>query len=255
MNKIVEICCGSYYDCLQAYKGKADRVELNSALYMGGLTPSIANLVLTKRNTDLKVICMVRPRGAGFCYEKEDYETLVLDVKSMMEHGADGIAFGCLDDKGNINVSQTKEVVDIIKSYGKEKEVVFHRAFDCVCDPYEAMEILIKLGVGRILTSGLEDKAIQGVELLKDLQKKFGDEIQILAGSGINAKNVKQIMEHTGIWQVHSSCKAWLKDKTTTKNHVSYSYNKDDFAYEIVDAKLVEELAGIVHYKEDNKKG
>lgn len=247
INKIVEVCCGSYYDCLQAYKGKANRVELNSALYMGGLTPSIASLVLTKKNTNLKVICMARPRGAGFCYEKQDYETMVLDVKSMLERGADGIAFGCLNDKGNINISQTKKIIDIIKSYGKEKEVVFHRAFDCVSDPYETMRSLIKLGVDRILTSGLEDKAVQGVALLKDLQKEFGDKVQILAGSGINAKNVKQFMEYTKITQVHSSCKSWLKDNTTTKNNISYAYTNDDFAYEIVDTKLVKQLVEIVN--------
>lgn len=246
MNKIVEICCGSYYDCLQAYKGKADRVELNSALYMGGLTPSIANLVLTKSNTDLKVICMARPRGAGFCYEKEYYEILVLDVKTMLKHGADGIAFGCLDDDGNINVSQTKEIIDTIKSYGKEKEVVFHRAFDCVSNPFEAIETLINLGVDRVLTSGLESKAEQGIKLLKDLQKKYGHKIQILAGSGINAKNVKEIMAYTEITQIHSSCKAWAKDKTTTKNHVSYAYSNDDFSYDTVDSLLVEELVKAV---------
>lgn len=247
VNKIVEVCCGSYYDCLQAYKGKADRVELNSALYMGGLTPSIASLALTKKNTNLKVICMVRPRGAGFCYEKEDYETVLLDVKSMMENGADGIAFGCLDEEGNINASQTKEVIDIIKSYGKEKEAVFHRAFDCVSDPYEAIETLIKLGVDRVLTSGLEAKAVEGRELIKNLQQKYGDKIQILAGSGVNAKNAVELMEYTGITQVHSSCKAWLKDKTTTKNHVSYAYSNDEYAYDVVDSKLVEELVKIVH--------
>jgi copper homeostasis protein len=249
MNKVVEVCCGSYYDCLQAYKGKADRVELNSALYMGGLTPSIASLVLTKQNTDLKVICMARPRGAGFCYEKEYFEQLLLDAKTLLEYGADGIAFGCLDDKGNINVSQTKEVIDAVKSYGKGKEVVFHRAFDCVSDPYEAVEILINLGVHRILTSGLESKAEQGIKLLKDLQQRYGDKIQILAGSGVNAKNVKKIMEYTGITQIHSSCKAWTKDNTTTKNHVSYAYSDDDFSYDIVDHKLVEELTKTVHEK------
>jgi copper homeostasis protein len=247
MSKIVEVCCGSYYDCLQAYKGKADRVELNSALYMGGLTPSISNLILTKNNTDLKVICMARPRGAGFCYEKEYYEILLLDVKTMMEYGADGIAFGCLDDKGNINVSQTKEVINTIKSYGKEKEVVFHRAFDCVSNPFEAIETLINLGVDRILTSGLESKAEQGMKLLKDLQKKYGHKIQILAGSGINAKNAKEIMEYTGITQIHSSCKAWAKDKTTTKNHVSYAYSNDNFSYDTVDSLLVKELVKVVH--------
>lgn len=247
MNKIVEICCGSYYDCLQAYKGNADRVELNSALFMGGLTPSIANLILTKKNTNLKVICMARPRGAGFCYEKEYYEILLSDVKTMLENGADGIAFGCLDDEGNIDISQTKEVVETIKSYGKEKEAVFHRAFDCVSNPFEAIETLISLGVDRVLTSGLEQKAEQGIDLLKNLQERYGDRIEILAGSGINAKNAKEIMKHTGINQIHSSCKAWAKDKTTTKNHVSYAYANDDFSYDIVDSKLVSELVGAVH--------
>jgi copper homeostasis protein len=247
MNKVVEICCGSYYDCLQAYKGKADRVELNSALYMGGLTPSIASLVLTKKNTDLKVICMARPRGAGFCYEKEDFETILLDIKTLMESGADGIAFGCLNDTGNINVLQTKQAVNLIKSYGKDKEVVFHRAFDCVSNPLEAAETLIKLGVDRILTSGLEEKAIQGIELLKDLQKNYGDEIEIIAGSGINANNANMIMEYTGITQIHSSCKTWLKDKTTTRNHVSYAYSNDEYGYDVVDSKIVEELVKAIH--------
>lgn len=250
MNNILEVCCGSYYDCLQAYNGKADRVELNNALYMGGLTPSIASLILTKRNTDLKVICMARPRGAGFCYEKEYYEALLLDVKIMLENGADGIAFGCLKDNGNINVSQTKKVVDLIKSYGKE--AVFHRAFDCVSNPYDAVEDLINMGVDRILTSGLEAKAIEGLELLKKLQESYGDKIQILAGSGVNAGNARKIMEYTGITQIHSSCKTWLKDKTTTKNHVSYAYAKDNFSYDVVDSKLVEELMKIVHEKVNN---
>jgi len=247
VNKIVEICCGSYYDCIQAYKGKADRVELNSALHMGGLTPSIANLILAKKNTDLKVICMSRPRGAGFYYNKEYFEILLLDIKMMLEYGADGIAFGCLEESGNINVSQTKEVVDTIKSYGKEKEVVFHRAFDCVNNPFKSVENLIGLGVDRILTSGLEPKAEQGMELLKNLQKNYGSEIEILAGSGINTENARKIMDYTGITQIHSSCKSWLKDKTTTKNHVSYAYANDDFSYDAVDSRIVEELVKIIH--------
>lgn len=247
MSGILEVCCGSYYDCLQAYKGKAERVELNSALYMGGLTPSIASLILAKKNTNLKVICMARPRGAGFHYEKEYYETLLLDIKNMMEHGADGIAFGCLDSSGDIDASKTKEVIDIIKSYGKEKEAVFHRAFDCVNNPMRAAETLIKLGADRILTSGLEEKAIQGIEMLKKLQKNYGNEIQILAGSGVNTQNAKKIMEYTGITQIHSSCKTWLKDETTTKNHVSYAYTDDKYGYDAVDPKIVAELAKIVH--------
>mgnify|MGYP000393488372 CR=1 FL=1 len=71
MERMIEVCAGSYQDCIAAYHGNAKRVELNSALSVGGLTPSVASLVRVKKETDLTVICMVRPRAAGFCYEKE----------------------------------------------------------------------------------------------------------------------------------------------------------------------------------------
>lgn len=242
MNKIIEICCGSYEDALAAYHGGAKRIELNSALHLGGLTPTLGSLCLVKQNTDLKVIAMVRPRGAGFCYSKADFETMKMDAQILMENGADGIAFGCLDEHGNIHIEQTKEIISIIKKY--QGEVVFHRAFDCVQNPYESMEKLIAMGVDRVLTSGLKAKAMDGMGLIGKLQEVYGDRIEILAGSGINASNALELMEKTGISQVHSSCKGWLKDSTTTGEEVSYSYaegiHKDD--YDVVEEKLVRKL-------------
>ena len=170
MERIIEVCCGGYYDALQAYKGGAKRIELNSALHLGGLTPTIGSLILTKQNTDLKVICMDRPRSAGFHYDEIDFETMKADAHALMRNGADGIAFGCLDAEGNIDVEQTRQIIEIIRNY--HGEVVFHRAFDCVKDPYQSIEILIDLGVDRILTSGLKAKAMQGKDLIRDLQKK-----------------------------------------------------------------------------------
>lgn len=79
MEKIVDICCGSFEDALAAYHGGAKRIELNSALSLGGLTPSLGTLLLTKNNTDLKVIAMVRPRGAGFCYSDADFRVMKAD--------------------------------------------------------------------------------------------------------------------------------------------------------------------------------
>ena len=102
MDRVIEICCGSYYDALMAYKGGAKRIELNSALYLGGLTPTLASLIMTKENTDLKVICMVRPRSAGFCYLDEDYEVMLRDAELLLKNGADGIAFGFLDENSEI---------------------------------------------------------------------------------------------------------------------------------------------------------
>ena len=242
MERIIEICCGSYEDALAAHRGGAKRIELNSALYLGGLTPSLGTLQLVKKNTDLKVIAMVRPRGAGFCYSEADFEVMKADAEILMENGADGIAFGCLDENGEIQEEQTKEIIDIIKKY--HGEAVFHRAFDCVKDPYESMEKLIAMGVDRVLTSGLKAKAMDGMELIAKLQERYGKEIEILTGSGINASNALEIMEKTGISQVHSSCKGWVEDPTTTGKEVSYSYAQGIHIndYDMVDEKLVREI-------------
>lgn len=108
------------------------------------------------------------------------------------------------------------------------------------------MEKLITLGVDRVLTSGLKAKAPDGIGLIAELQRRYGDKIEILAGSGINASNALDIMKKTGIYQVHSSCKGWVKDSTTTGKEVSYSYAKgvhgDD--YDVVDEELVRKLVG-----------
>lgn len=246
MERIVEICCGSYYDAKNAYLGKAKRIELNSSLYLGGLTPSAATLRQVKKDFDLEIICMVRPRGAGFCYNDEDFLIMKEEAKDLLENGADGIAFGILDQDGNIDLKRNQEMIEIIKSY--HKTAVFHRAFDCVKDYDQAIRQLIDLGVDRVLTSGLEAKAMDGKEVIKYLQSHYGDQIQILAGSGMNASNAKEMMDYTGIYQVHSSCKDWLNDPTTSSNHVTYAYatSPHENDYEIVSKELVEKLVASI---------
>lgn len=246
MEKIIEICCGSYEDALAAYRGGAKRIELNSALYLGGLTPSLGVLRLCKENTDLKVIAMVRPRGAGFCYREAEFETMKTDAELLMLNGADGIAFGCLDRNREIHAEQTEGMVGIIKKY--HGEAVFHRAFDCVRDPYESMEQLIALGIDRVLTSGMKPKAMDGIELITELQRRYGARVELLAGSGMNAENAREMMERSGISQIHSSCRGWANDPTTTGAEVSYSYaglsHADDF--EVVDEGIVKKLVAVL---------
>lgn len=128
--------------------------------------------------------------------------------------------------------------------HGCQKEAVFHRAFDVCPNPLKTMEELISCNVDRVLTSGQEAKAMEGTELIRLLQMKFGKRIQILAGSGINADNAKEIIAKTGICQVHSSCKNYRTDPTTIRNNVSYSYLSDPHTmdYDVVDIKLVKKL-------------
>lgn len=239
---MIEICCGSYEDALNAYRGGAKRIELNSALHLGGLTPSIGSLKLTKKNTDLKVICMVRPRGAGFCYSEVEFVQMMVEAKDLLENGADGLAFGFLLENHEIDIERTKQMVDLIKSY--QKEAVFHRAYDCVNDPYSSIETLIDLKIDRLLTSGLQAKAMDGKELIKELQAKYGDKIELLAGSGVNASNGQEMILSTGIDQIHSSCKDWQNDLTTSGEFVNYCYGPKDHEndYDMVSQELVEKL-------------
>ena len=242
---LFEVCAGSVQDCINAQLGGADRVELNSALHLGGLTPSIAMLKLVKEKTSLKVICMDRPRAAGFCYDDVEIETMFEDAKILLENGADGISFGFLNSDATINVTETKKMVELIHQY--QKEAVFHRAFDCVDDPMHAIKQLIDCGVDRILTSGLQPTAMQGASVLEKLQSAFGDQIELLAGSGINANNIRALKEQTGLHQFHGSCKEWCKDPTTTVGNVSYAYHESD-DYDCVSLEkvrsIVQELRG-----------
>ena len=120
---MIEICCGSYEDALNAYYGGAKRIELNSALYLGGLTPSVASLKLIKETTDLKVICMVRPRGGGFCYSDSEFKQLLGEAKDLLENGADGLAFGFLRENREIDLEKTKILISLIKDYKKPQPI------------------------------------------------------------------------------------------------------------------------------------
>lgn len=240
MKTCVEICCGSVEDVIHAQNGGANRVEFNSALYLGGLTPSLASLIYLKKNTTIPLICMVRTRGAGFCYSTEDIEVMCMDAELLLQNGADGIAFGALNEDRSIDRSTTKKLVDITHKY--KKEFVLHRAFDCVDNPIKSIETLIELGVDRVLTSGFQSTALEGIDMLTTLQTNYGDKIEFLIGGKVNSGNVKTLVNTTNIHQIHSSCKTWAIDPTTHNDTVSYAYGNYDSHYECVDINLVREL-------------
>ena len=238
----VEVCCGSYEDCYNAYLGKAQRVELNSGLYLGGLTPSIASLQLTKKNTKLEVICMVRTRGGSFCYSELEYEQMFVDAKILLENGADGIVFGFLNEDCTINVEQTRRMVDLVHSHNKQ--AVIHRAFDGCPNMEDAIQSLISCKVDRVLTSGFGKTAMDGLSQLAHLQQRYGNEIEILPGGSINENNVQELLNETKVTQVHSACRKWVKSNTTANPNVDYSF--DERGYDCVDIELVKALVEAV---------
>lgn len=242
--RIVEICAGGYGDCLAAFRGGAKRVELNSALSVGGLSPSLSVLRRVKAETDLQVICMVRPRAAGFCYDEEETAIMLDEASLFLSEGADGIAFGFLNADKTVDERKTEQMAKLILQNGKE--AVFHRAFDITPDADAAMETLLSCGIDRVLTSGQKKTAMEGKELLCRLQKRYGGRIEILAGGGVNAGNAAELLLQTGLRQIHSSCKSYRTDLTTEGKSVSYAYLQPPHTmeYDAVREETVRELIG-----------
>ncbi|MBD5134288.1 MAG: copper homeostasis protein CutC [Clostridiales bacterium] len=204
MGKILlEVCCGSADDVIQAHKAGADRAELNSDLFHGGLTPTLGELIVAKRETGMKVIAMVRPREGGFCYTEAEFATAVEDAKLLLAHGADGLAFGFLHGDGTLDVERARVLAELAREAGKES--VFHRAIDVVPDWREALDALIALGVTRVLTSGQEPDVPQGADTIREMIRYAAGRIEILPGGGIKARNVERVVAQTGCAQVHLS--------------------------------------------------
>lgn len=241
-----ELCAGSLADCLTAQKYGADRIELNSALSAGGLTPSIASLRCAKQYCTIPVICMVRPREAGFCFNAAEAHIMFEDAKALLANGADGIAFGFLNEDGSIHEEYTGKMVELIHAH--HGEAVFHRAVDVTPDLDKAFCTLIDLGVDRVLTSAQRACAPEGADLLRYLNEAYGQRIQILPGAGINPDNAADLLRQTGLNQVHSSCKAYVKDPTTAHGDVSYAVysGTNELAYIQADPKLVSAMQEVL---------
>ena len=213
-NILVEVCCGSADDAVESFQAGADRVELNSDLFHGGLTPSIGELIIAKKHTGLKIMTMVRPREGGFCYTENEFATAVEDAKLLLAHGSDGLVFGFLKSDGTIDAERTK----IMKQIAGDKTTVFHRAIDVVPDWKSALDTLISLGITRVLTSGQESNVFFGIETVKEMITYADGRIEILPGAGITLKNIDRIVSETGCDQVHVAHYKPYSDSSVNNN-------------------------------------
>ncbi len=204
----VEVCCGGVADALAAEEGGAGRVELNAALPLGGLTPTVAAVEAVRRMTGLQVVAMARPRAGGFCYGDADWSQLLAEVDALLAAGAHGVAFGCLTPEGAVDVARVREVVG--RAHAAGAEAVFHRAFDLVPDADGATAILAGAGVDRLLTGGQAPTAPEGAGLIAHLQAAWGGRVQVLPGSGVRPGNAAALVAETGVGQVHSSCSGFV---------------------------------------------
>lgn len=216
---LFEVCCGSTADAIAAYNGGANRVELNSDMFHGGLTPTLGSLLTVKAHCPgLKVMCMVRPREGGFHYSDIEFETMLRDAKIFLDNGADGIVFGFLHEDGTVDTDRVKKMLEVIGDH----ESVFHRAIDVVPDWKTALDQLIELGVTRVLTSGQKPTVPEGIFTIKAMMDYAAGRIQVLPGAGITPENAQWVRQMTGTTMMHAAMSRTVYDRSAMGNPSIY---------------------------------
>lgn len=196
---LVEVCANSLESALHAQEGGADRIELCSELGVGGLTPSFALIKLVKQRLQIPVHVLIRPRSSHFCYSNSELEVMEEDIVQCKAMGVEGVVVGALNPDFTLNFRQTEQ----LRKKAGHMKFTFHRAFDWVSNPMEALGQLEDLGVDYILTSGQQTSAEKGLELLGALHDQSKN-CTIMAGGGVNLQNVQKFKE-LGLGALHLS--------------------------------------------------
>ncbi|MGI8416148.1 MAG: copper homeostasis protein CutC [Nakamurella sp.] len=211
MAVLTEVCVDSAAGVRIAAAAGADRVELCMALEVGGVTPSIGLLepaVESAADTGIAVHVLIRPRPGDFVYRRDEIDVMGTDVVAALRAGADGVVIGALTVDGAVDIGTTTRLVAAAAGCNVASSVTFHRAFDVSADPFAALDALRRSGIHRVLTSGQASSALAGAELLAALVRSATDDpepLSILAGGGIRPDTVGELLQRTGVSEVHFS--------------------------------------------------
>ncbi|MBS0516231.1 MAG: copper homeostasis protein CutC [Proteobacteria bacterium] len=198
---LLEIAAASIASALAAQEGGADRIELCANLHEGGTTPSYGTLVEARRRLHIPIHVLIRPRGGDFLYDDTEVATMLSDIAACAQAGANGIVIGALNVDGDIDIALCRRLIAAAGTL----DVTFHRAFDTARDHDTALGTVIELGCQRILTSGGAPSAPQGAETLARLVCRADGRVAIMAGGGINAENVRELVARSGVAECHGS--------------------------------------------------
>ena len=186
MAKLLEICVDSFASAMAAIQGGADRLELCSALAVGGLTPSSALLRQIKQHSTIPVRCLMRPRGGDFLYTAEEIQQMAEEIRTLKSLGADGFVIGCLTPWGDLDMDAMKPLLDAAEGAG----LTLHRCIDVSANPIKTYRDAAALGIDTVLTSGAAGNCLAGKALIAQLlairDAEQGPEV--LIGAGVNAR-------------------------------------------------------------------
>ena len=200
MNYNLEICAFNIKDCTDISKFDISRIELCTNKKKGGLTPS-KNSIIKSLKLNIPIHPIIRPRGGNFLYNKTELRQMIESIKFCKNIGCHGVVFGILDKKNKINIKMCKK----LKTFCGNMSTTFHRAFDEIADPFDALESIINLKFDRILTSGQKKNAKEGIKLITQLAERSKNRISIMPGSGIRSSNIDLFLKNKNINEIHTS--------------------------------------------------
>lgn len=244
-NFTLEICVDRVESAINAEKGGATRLELCSNLIIGGTTPTKSLFEEVKRNVNIPINVLIRPRFGDFLYSEYEINMIKNDIEMFKELGANAVVIGVLTKDGEIDIENMKKLMEEAEGMS----VTFHRAFDVCKDSIKAFQQLKELGVKTILTSGQEDSCLRGKELLKKLVEiSNGNNPEILVGAGLNADNAEEIAKYTGAKAFHLSAKKIKESKMIYKKENVNMGSKEFSEFEILetDESVVREIYEIL---------
>ncbi|EKB29711.1 copper homeostasis protein CutC [Aeromonas dhakensis] len=201
----LEICIDNLECLFTAQEAGANRIELCSALGLGGLTPSYGFMQLAARHATIPVYAMIRPRAGDFCFGEGEFEMMLQDISAARAAGLQGVVVGLLDEEGRVPAARLGQLVEAAGPLG----VTFHRAIDLSSDWRLDLETIVAAGCERILSSGHAPTALAGLETLQAMQQALAGRASLMPGAGVNADNVRTIIEFTGVNEVHMSGMGW----------------------------------------------
>ncbi|MDI1318159.1 copper homeostasis protein CutC [Flavobacterium sp.] len=200
-NPQLEIACFNLESALIAQQNGADRVELCDEITLGGITPKLEIILKAKEQLTIDLFIMIRPRGGNFVYSVDEFQKMKEDIQTIKKLNVDGFVFGILNLDNTINIEQNKELVQLANPI----PCSFHRAFDAVLNPLQALEEIIDCEFQTILTSGNAPDVSQGIHQLELLVQKANNRIVIMPGGGLRSSNGKAIQQKAKAIYFHSS--------------------------------------------------
>ncbi len=191
MAKVLEVCVDSLASARAAIKGGADRLELCSALAVGGLTPYTELLKQIRGESNIPIRCLMRPRAGDFLYAKEEIQLMAAQIKNLRDAGADGFVIGCLTAEGELDAYAMEPLLNAAQGCG----ITLHRCIDVSRDPCKTYLDAKNIGIDTVLTSGAASSCLEGLETIRRLLQ-LRDEIggpEVLIGAGVNAAVISSI--------------------------------------------------------------